>query len=58
MYLPATAPTDRRVKVLAPNGMVVGLKIDEGEMFGRLLREETMPIRPGESADAQFSIRV
>jgi serine phosphatase RsbU (regulator of sigma subunit) len=39
----------RRLNVLAPDGMVVGLKIDNnGEMFERLLREETLPLHPGD----------
>ena len=36
------------MKILAPDGMVVGLKLDNGEMFDRLLREETIPLRPGD----------
>ena len=36
--------TDRSVRVLAPDGLVLGLKIDNGEMFERLLEEETMPL--------------
>ena len=38
----------REVQILAPDGMVVGLKLDNGEMFDRLLREETIPLRPGD----------
>jgi phosphoserine phosphatase RsbU/P len=36
------------MRILAPDGMVVGLKIDNGEMFERLLREETIPLHPGD----------
>jgi sigma-B regulation protein RsbU (phosphoserine phosphatase) len=47
IYLPATGQ-DRSVRVLAPDGLVLGLKIDEGEMFEHLLIEETMPIAEGD----------
>jgi sigma-B regulation protein RsbU (phosphoserine phosphatase) len=36
------------VKVLTPDGMVLGLKLDKGEMFERLLEEQTIPIRAGD----------
>jgi sigma-B regulation protein RsbU (phosphoserine phosphatase) len=48
MYLPAAGTPGRHLTVLAPEGLVVGLKIDKGEMFERLLREETMTIHPGD----------
>jgi serine phosphatase RsbU (regulator of sigma subunit) len=41
---------DRRVRVLAPDGLVLGLNIDRGEMFARLLQEQTIPLRPGDLA--------
>jgi sigma-B regulation protein RsbU (phosphoserine phosphatase) len=47
IYLPA-AGKDRSVRVLAPDGLVLGLKIDDGEMFEHLLIEETMPIAEGD----------
>jgi phosphoserine phosphatase RsbU/P len=47
IYLPATGQ-DRSVRVLAPDGLVLGLKIDDGEMFEHLLVEETMPIVEGD----------
>jgi phosphoserine phosphatase RsbU/P len=47
IYLPATGST-RHLRVLAPDGLVLGLKIDGGEMFERLLREETMTIHEGD----------
>jgi serine phosphatase RsbU (regulator of sigma subunit) len=37
-----------RARILAPGGMVLGLKIDSGEMFERLLEEEVVPLRPGD----------
>jgi serine phosphatase RsbU (regulator of sigma subunit) len=47
IYLPAQGP-NRSPRVLAPDGLVLGLKIDDGEMFERLLCEETMPIAEGD----------
>ena len=38
----------RHVQILAPDGMVVGLKLDNGEMFERHLVEETIPLQPGD----------
>jgi serine phosphatase RsbU (regulator of sigma subunit) len=34
--------------VLAPDGLVVGLKIDEGEMFQSMLEERTVPLAAGD----------
>jgi serine phosphatase RsbU (regulator of sigma subunit) len=47
IYLPASGP-NRSVRVLAPDGLVLGLKIDDGEMFEHLLCEETMAIEEGD----------
>jgi serine phosphatase RsbU (regulator of sigma subunit) len=33
-----------RVEVLMPDGLVLGLRIDRGELFARLLQEVTLPI--------------
>jgi sigma-B regulation protein RsbU (phosphoserine phosphatase) len=38
----------RQVRILAPDGMVVGLKLDNGEMFERHLVEETIPLQSGD----------
>ena len=38
----------RRAQILVPNGMVVGLKVDDGEMFERLLEEQTIALEPGD----------
>ncbi len=44
IYLPgAGAAATARVQILAPDGMVLGLKIDDGEMFERLLEEADDP---------------
>ena len=40
MYLPGRERVDRQLRVLTPDGLVLGLKIDKGETFERLLREE------------------
>ena len=50
IYVPGTCAGDgpSRVQILAPDGMVVGLKLDNGEMFARHLVEETIPLQPGD----------
>jgi serine phosphatase RsbU (regulator of sigma subunit) len=50
IYVPgAGAGVDaRRVQILAPDGMVLGLTLDNGEMFERLLEEDTLPLHPGD----------
>ena len=49
MFLPGPGcEGSHRVQVLAPDGLVLGLKIDKGEMFERLLAEETMVLHPGD----------
>jgi phosphoserine phosphatase RsbU/P len=42
------AGSDRRVQVLAPDGMVLGLNLDRGERFERCLEELTLPIAAGD----------
>jgi serine phosphatase RsbU (regulator of sigma subunit) len=49
MYLPGPGSAGPQgLRVLAPDGLVLGLKIDSGEMFERLLREETIPLHAGD----------
>jgi serine phosphatase RsbU (regulator of sigma subunit) len=50
IYVPGECPEGarREVQILAPDGMVVGLKLDNGEMFERHLVEETIALRPGD----------
>jgi serine phosphatase RsbU (regulator of sigma subunit) len=48
IYVPGPGSESRRVRILAPDGLVLGLKIDNGEMFERLLQEETLPLRTGD----------
>jgi phosphoserine phosphatase RsbU/P len=38
----------RQVRILVPDGMVVGLKLDNGEMFEHHLVEETIPLQAGD----------
>ena len=46
--MPADGGDSRRARILAPDGLVLGLKIDNGEMFERLLQEQTIPLEPGD----------
>lgn len=48
MYLPGPYAAARQTQVLAPDGVVLGLKLDEGEMFARLLTEVALPLGPGD----------
>jgi serine phosphatase RsbU (regulator of sigma subunit) len=48
IYVPGPYALDRRVQILAPDGMVLGLQIDDGEMFTRLLEEVTVSLGPGD----------
>ncbi|MGQ0733946.1 MAG: PP2C family protein-serine/threonine phosphatase [Acidobacteriota bacterium] len=40
------APGLRRSEVLTPDGMVLGLKIDEGQLFESLIEEAVVPLSP------------
>ena len=51
IYLPGTAQGPQRVRILTPDGMVLGLKLDNGEMFERLLEEGGARYARGTSAD-------
>ncbi len=46
--LPGGATAARVAHILAPDGLVLGLKIDNGEKFERLLVEETIQLRAGD----------
>jgi serine phosphatase RsbU (regulator of sigma subunit) len=37
-----------QTQVLTPDGLVLGLKLDDGEMFDRLLVEQTIPLHAGD----------
>jgi len=46
--LPGPSAASQAAEVLAPDGLVLGLKIDDGQTFERLLEEATVPIAPGD----------
>jgi sigma-B regulation protein RsbU (phosphoserine phosphatase) len=48
IYLPGADHSGRRIQILTPDGMVLGLKLDNGEMFERLLEEQTIPLCAGD----------
>ena len=49
MYLPGPGcSTPRQIQILAPDGLVLGLKLDTGEMFERLLEESTIRLNAGD----------
>jgi sigma-B regulation protein RsbU (phosphoserine phosphatase) len=51
MYVPGPdCDQERHVQVLAPDGLVLGLNIDKGEMFERLLVERTIKLHAGDLA--------
>ncbi len=48
MYVPGSGNGSRHAQVLVPDGMVLGLKLDTGETFDRLLQEQTIPLAAGD----------
>ena len=48
MFVPGAGASPRSAQVFVPDGMVVGLKLDEGQMFERFLEERTVPIGAGD----------
>jgi sigma-B regulation protein RsbU (phosphoserine phosphatase) len=48
IYLPGPHAVAPGVRILAPDGLVLGLKIDKGEMFEKLLQEDSLPLGPGD----------
>jgi serine phosphatase RsbU (regulator of sigma subunit) len=48
IYAPGPDARTHGVQILAPDGMVLGLTLDDGEMFDRLLVEATIPLLPGD----------
>ena len=47
IYVPGNGDS-RRARILIPEGMVLGLKLDNGEMFERILEEETIQLSAGD----------
>ena len=48
LYLPAGDGSSSRASILAPDGLVLGLRIDGGERFASLLSEVSLRILPGD----------
>jgi serine phosphatase RsbU (regulator of sigma subunit) len=49
IYMPGPWAEPRCVQILAPDGLVLGLQIDDGgQTFTRLLEEATLPLGPGD----------
>jgi sigma-B regulation protein RsbU (phosphoserine phosphatase) len=51
MFVPGPGSSGgRAAQVLVPDGLVLGLKLDDGEMFERLLEEQTIALCRGDLA--------
>jgi serine phosphatase RsbU (regulator of sigma subunit) len=48
IYLPGPHSRVAGPQILAPDGMVLGLGLDNGRTFERVLREETIPLAPSD----------
>lgn len=49
IHVPAGQPAGmRKARMLVPEGLVVGLQIDDGTMFENLLQEQTIAVEPGD----------
>lgn len=49
IHVPANQPAGlRKARLLVPNGLVVGLQIDDGSMFENVLQEQTISLEPGD----------
>jgi sigma-B regulation protein RsbU (phosphoserine phosphatase) len=49
IHVPANQPAGmRKARLLVPDGLVVGLQIDDGTMFENLLQEQTISLAPGD----------
>ena len=49
IHVPANQPAGlRKARLLTPDGLVVGLQIDDGTMFDSLLQEQTISLAPGD----------
>jgi sigma-B regulation protein RsbU (phosphoserine phosphatase) len=48
LYLPGDGGAGGRTQILVPDGLVLGLRIDDGERFDALLVEATLQLRPGD----------
>ena len=48
IYAPGPHAASRTAQILVPEGMVLGLQIDDGQMFERFLEESVVPIGNGD----------
>jgi len=49
IHVPANQPAGmRKARMLVPDGLVVGLQIDDGTMFDNVLKEQTISLAPGD----------
>jgi sigma-B regulation protein RsbU (phosphoserine phosphatase) len=49
IHVPANQPAGmRKARMLVPDGLVVGLQIDDGTMFENILQEMTIALEPGD----------
>lgn len=49
IHVPASQPAGmRKAQLLVPDGLVVGLQIDDGTMFDTILQEQTIKLEPGD----------
>ena len=48
IHVPGPHALSRTAQILVPDGMVLGLQIDEGQMFARYLEEATVPLGDGD----------
>ena len=48
IHVPGPGASVPGTRILAPDGLVLGLKLDSGEMFERLLSEDTFALGPGD----------
>jgi len=49
IHVPANQPAGmRKARLLIPDGLVVGLQIDDGTMFESILQEQTIALAPGD----------
>ena len=48
IYMPGSYALSRAPQLLTPDGLVLGLQLDEGRTFTELLEEVTLPLGPGD----------